>query len=149
MSLRIYLACPFPRAFDLARPMMKKLRDAGHTITCDWTEGLVEDPSHVRKAETELSREEQAKYARADLEGVRTADLVWALATDLGGTGMWWECGYMQALIDHDPRRSPMHPTRALVVSGPPRTIFTSLSARTFVTHDEALAYILTLKAIP
>jgi hypothetical protein len=144
MSLRIYLACPFPRAFDLARPMMKKLRDAGHSITCDWTEGLVEDPSHVRKAETELSVGEQRKLARADLEGVRTADLVWALATDLGGTGMWWEAGYCQALIDLE-WRPANHRVLQLVVSGPPRTIFTSLSARTFVTHDEALAFILSL----
>jgi hypothetical protein len=145
MSLRIYLATPFPRAFDLARPYMRRLRDAGHTITCDWTEGLTEDPTHVRKAEVELSREEQQKFARADLEGVRTADLVWALATDLGGTGMWCELGHANCLLEERALTPPYTLRPQIVVSGPPRTIFTSLSARCFADHDEALAYILSL----
>ncbi len=141
--MRIYVACPFPRAFDLARPMMKALRDHGHVISHDWTEGL-DETTYLQRSEVELSRSEQALLARQDLDGVRTADLVWALATDLGGTGMWWECGYAQALLEERALIRTFRPL-TLVVSGPARTIFTSLSARTFPTHDEALTYILSL----
>jgi nucleoside 2-deoxyribosyltransferase len=140
--LRIYLACPFPRAFDLARPMIKRLRDAGHMITCDWTEGLT---TAATPGETTLPKEEQAKFARADLEGVREADLFWALATDLGGTGMWIETGYAQALAEERRALGSIYCPR-LVVSGPPRTIFTALPGiKTFADHDEALAFILSL----
>jgi hypothetical protein len=153
MSLRIYLCAPFPRAHDLVRPMMKRLRDAGHTITCDWTEHAGADPTATRRGESELSLEVQQKHARADLKGVRTADLVWGLGTDLGGTGMWVELGFAMALREtdrahecaRDPKRVPPFPD--IVYSGPPRTIFTSLPGqKTFADHDEALAYILTLK---
>jgi hypothetical protein len=160
--MRIYVACPFPRAHDLARPMMKRLRAAGHVISFDWTPepcelcgwpappasppysypavGMVPIPPCPKdhRGETTLMREEQAVFATQDLEGVRTADLVWALGSDQGGTGMWVELGY--ALMR---RRQEVHrPT--IIVSGPPRTIFTSL-VKTFPDHEDALAYILSL----
>jgi hypothetical protein len=149
--VKIYVAAPFPRAFDLVRPMMTKLRRAGHTITYDWTAGIG-DPTYVRKAEVELPLAEQQKFANQDLEGIRSADLVWGLATESGGTGMWFELGIAEGLRRHREDLAPraldvVRPTirPEIVVSGPPRTIFTSLFEKRFADHDDALAYILTL----
>jgi hypothetical protein len=151
MSLRIYLACPFPRAYDLARPYMNRLREAGHTITRDWVEAgeaaRKANPEADLRGEVGLSLDVQRELARGDLEGVQTADVFWALATDLGGTGMWIELGYAQALAEERACRQGRLYAPQIVVSGPPRTIFTSLPGqKTFADHDEALAFILSLK---
>jgi hypothetical protein len=148
--VRIYLACPFPRAYDLARLYMNRLREAGHTITRDWVEvgeaARKANPEADARGEVGLSPEVQRELARGDLEGVRTADLFWALATDLGGTGMWIELGYAMALLDERVMRGRPFDGPRIVVSGPPRTIFTSLpGTTTFTNHDVALAYILSL----
>ena len=51
-----------------AQALMERIREAGHTITHDWTEGIA--------FEEHMSGVELSSRAEADIEGVRTADLV-------------------------------------------------------------------------
>ena len=56
------------RDLDKARALMQRIRDAGHTITFDWTEGI--------DFEEHMSGAELSARAEADIEGVRQADIV-------------------------------------------------------------------------
>lgn len=167
----IYVAGAWVEQHFRARPMIAKLREAGHTITCDWTqaEGDVCECGHPRSHHSEvpvtgsyccdrcpgfngigtavdanLSPADRKRFALADLDDVLSADIVWLLAAnDKGACGSWVELGAALAA-----RRIRGMPIPELVVSGPKwnRTIFTELADETFATDEEALAYVLELR---
>jgi hypothetical protein len=138
--VRVYIATAFPRAVDLAIPYAGRLEVAGLTISHKWwsaeTTKALEAAGSIAagpRNETLLPLEQQRKYALDDLRGVETADLVWVMAPEAGGTGCWWEAGFASAL------------GKATVISGPPRTIFASLPhVRRFESHDSALVELTT-----
>jgi hypothetical protein len=121
----VYLATAFTEKDTIAKPWMARLRAAGHTITEDWTAG-----PEVPRGELALPVERQRKIALADLGGVFHADVVWLLSPETGGTGCWVELGYAMG-----------RERKRVVVSGPARSIFTSLCER-YETHEEAFAAI-------
>ena len=51
-----------------ARALIQQVREAGHTITYDWTEGF--------DREAEMDKTELAVRAQADIQGVQDADAV-------------------------------------------------------------------------
>src|SRR5271154_7423647 len=118
MSLRVYVATAFPEKDRLAVPWMNKLREAGLENTHDWT--VTENPPG---GETVMPLTEQSFLTTYALNGVRSADVVWVLAPETGGTGCWIEMGYGLALEKY------------VVVSGPRRTIFTT-KANYFTSHE-------------
>ena len=93
--------------------------------------------------DSQLTDADRIKYAKADLDGVLQADIVWLLAAnDKGACGSWVELGAALALRETSELRGPRRPE--IVVSGPKwkRTIFTELADKTFESDEAALAYI-------
>lgn len=89
--------------------------------------------------DSQLSIEDRVKYARADLEGVVAADVVWLLAAnDKGACGSWVEFGAALVLRQGGVLRPH------IVVSGPKarRTIFTELADELHDTDEAAFASI-------
>ena len=125
--LRVYVAGA-SKELDRCRGAMKMIERAGGVITLDWVAAIEAEGL----ANEGLDNEKRQRYARADFEGVGSADLIWLLASPLASTGSWTELGIALAL------------GKTIVVSGPARerSIFCSLA--TFETdHDlEALDYI-------
>lgn len=108
---------------ELVEYWMGKLREAGHTITFDWTV----DVRAATKSDAELTNAEQSTYATADLDGVEAADIVWILVPDNASTGCWVELGAAVAM------------RKDIIVSGNyKRCIFTSLAGGRFDTHADA-----------
>jgi hypothetical protein len=135
--MRIYVASPFPNKAEVQH-WQQKLKDAGHTITHDWT--TAEEPA---RGETAMPLDEQRRHAVADMRGVLTADYVWVIAPATGGTGVWFEMGMavgLQVAFIACPD-APFPPL--VIVSGvSPRSIFTSL-VHYEETHEEAFGYLL------
>lgn len=132
--LRVYVATAFPNKAQ-AQFYMGRLRAIGIEITHDWT--TAEQPL---RGETTMPPAEQQAHAIADTRGVMTADVVWIIAPETGGTGCWFEMGVaagLQLAYLAAPATAPSPPH--IFVSGPARTIFTSLFTH-FDTHDQALA---------
>jgi hypothetical protein len=130
----VYLATAFIEKDTLAKPWMARLRAAGHTITEDWTAG-----PEVPRGELALPVERQKEIAGADLDGVWRAEIIWLLAPAMGGVGCWVELGW--ALGFNDSAEENGRSEKRIVVSGPARSIFTSLCER-YETHEEAFAAI-------
>lgn len=101
---RVYVASAF-EDFQRTRAVMAQLRNGGWTVTFDWTAMADIYPTD------NAPLHERAKHARADLQGVRDADVVLVLTpTDKSkGCGMWWEAGAAAAL------------GKPVVISGPQR----------------------------
>lgn len=66
MGLKIYVAGKWQDRFEV-RTIQTILRDAGHEITCDWTD---------HEYPTENVNEMLRHYATADIQGVKDADVV-------------------------------------------------------------------------
>jgi hypothetical protein len=131
--MKIYVASAFTNK-AVVQHWQAKLREIGVAITHDWT--TAEAPPGPG-GELTMPLEEQQKHALADVQGVLAADLVWIIAPETGGCGCWFEMGLAYGDVDGGvPRR--------IVVSGPRRTIFTSLVGH-FTTHEEAFEVIKTL----
>ena len=131
----------------LIETLMRRLREAGHTITHDWTVDVRNagsaspDDSVVRKT-----------AARKDLRGIAESDVTWLVkpAETSTSTGAWVELGYGIGLKDESVDRyaikfqdaSPM-----LVASGSSKKcIFADIVDHEFEEHEEALAFILQLR---
>lgn len=71
---RIYVATGFMN-YRTAREWMNDLREAGHTITHDWT-NTDEFDQYGLPMGGKLTREKNIEYGTADMEGVRQADVV-------------------------------------------------------------------------
>jgi hypothetical protein len=128
-AMRVYLATSFENVLN-ARHWMNKLRGVGIVITHDWT---VAEKENLR-GELEMPLEEQRQHAQADVRGVVTADVLWVITPPTGGTGCWFEMG-----VAYGTRSLHRHPE--IIVSGPRRTIFTSLMQH-YESHDDAFAYL-------
>lgn len=127
---RIYVAgCR--EDLKLIQEFNAKLRAARYTITHDWTADIL---ANVGRPDASIGREEQAGYARADWDGVTSADAFWLVAPSVGGTGCWIELGMAISVR-----------TIAIIVSGAhKRSIFTALpGVEVFDTHEEALLQLL------
>jgi hypothetical protein len=134
--MKVYVATAFVEKLT-AKYWMNRLREIGVTITHDWT--TAEQPA---RGELELPIDEQRQHARADVQGVIDADVVWVLAPAQGGTGCWFEMGVAHGLARYRGMMRPdnrVSPTGVgpVIVSGPRRTIFTSLFMH-FDTHKDA-----------
>jgi nucleoside 2-deoxyribosyltransferase len=132
--VRIYLAGASAN-IAVCEYWMAQLRTRGHTITLDWTVPIRENAAAGR-TDAALSVVEKRHYARADLDAIKSADMVWVLAPAGPSTGAWVEMGYALAL-----RPTSLAPW--LVVSGPhDRCIFASLASQTFSDHAQAFDWI-------
>ena len=125
-----YLAGAFSER-PRVRAMMARLREAGITISHDWTA----DPPPGVTSDAELTSEQRLKLAHEDLDGVILAEVVWLLApTERGSCGSWVEFG-------HALGRSGI----TTIVSGPEwrRSIFTELADYRFESDEKALVALL------
>lgn len=82
--MKVYVAAKFQEKVEVRR-LYKKLLAEGHTITHDWLNHKFIKPYHKN---ARLAR----KYATADIEGVKKAD-VFIMRGDEKGTGMNTELG--------------------------------------------------------
>lgn len=121
--LSVYVAGGSAERLTVVRPLLNALRAAGLTITHDWTacEGYERPSSDL----------ERAAWARADLDGVKRANVVWYVAPQNPSEGSHAELGAAIVL------------RKRLIVSGPHASresrLFALLGER-YDTHEEALA---------
>jgi len=107
---------------------MQLLRDAGIAITLDWIALIDEDGGVSNEGLTSVRRHQLAK---ADLQGVADADVVWLMVPRNYSAGAWVELGYALGI------------EKIVVASGNyERSIFTSKCHCEFSSHDDALAWI-------
>ena len=129
--LKVYVAGAYAeaprveRAFDWVRS-----RDE-LALAHDWLSVI----RAVNKPDGDLSRADARKYANADLEQLRAADLVWFLLPQAHvGRGCWVEFGYALGLS----------PSPAIVTSGPQLpTVFAALADQHCALDIVAERYIL------
>jgi hypothetical protein len=127
--VRVYVAGGFLER-DLVREWMGRLREIGVTISHDWTESEASAPGVT--SDDQLSAEQAIRYANGDIEGVRSADLVWHIvASYKGAQGSYFETGLAYGL------------GKLIVVSGPDwrKSIF-HYKTHPFDTHAEAFEHI-------
>jgi hypothetical protein len=131
----------------LIETLMRRLREAGHTITHDWTFDVRNagsaspDDAVVRKT-----------AARKDLRGVAESEVTWLVkpAETSTSTGAWVELGYGIGLKDAAAVHGiEFHDAFPMLVAsgGTKKCIFADLVDREFEEHEEALAFILRLGA--
>lgn len=123
-DLRIYIAGASKEP-ERVRHAMQRAADLGYEITYDWLTAV-----EVEGAANEgLADVKRKHYARADLDAIRAANVVWLLAPEGGSTGAWVELGFALAL------------GRIVFVSGRSRQrcIFTSLALFEFDDDAEAI----------
>lgn len=88
MAERIYIAASFEQREEV-RSLYKKLIEAGHKITADWTQ-------HKELAQIESEEERRqlkVDYAIEDVDGVKTATVYALLIGDRKSTGAHIELG--------------------------------------------------------
>ena len=90
-DISVYVAGASSERAERAKPVMQALTNAGFRITHDWTEAC--DMHGANNEHGTLSAEELAACAYADLNGVRTADILVLLAPEKPSTGAWAELG--------------------------------------------------------
>lgn len=137
--MRVYVAGAWIEREARAVKVIKQLRDAGVTITHDWTTDD-NNVSSAAKSDAELPKEYRLKHAEADMRGVLSADFVLLLApTDRGASGAWAEFGI--AIGANVP----------VVVAGGTmnRTIFTELARANYKTDQEGVDRILSEHRTP
>lgn len=131
-SLRVYVAGAAVERHERAIPAMATLREAGITITHDWTVSMV-DVGSADRSEADVPEEVRQRCAMEDAAGVSSADVVLLLApNERGSSGAWVELGLAVGY------------GIPVLVAGPKngRTIFTSLAARRFETDAEAIEHL-------
>jgi hypothetical protein len=121
--MKIYIATSWENR-GRAESWAKHVENSSMSITYRWWEAPFAD-------ETWLSDEVKRELAVQCLRGVADADVVWILAPETGGQGVWVELGYSLAK------------KKMIVYSGPDRTIFSKLPGVTgFTLHLEALQFL-------
>ena len=147
MSKRIYVAGASSN-IDQIEHYIKKLQDAGWTISFDWT-APVRQVGDASPDDPKIRRD----AALADLQGVGTADVVWLLQPDATSTstGAWVELGAaltrreIYLLLHENSSHEVNFPIKdvTVVASGlSKKCIFTDLSDYRFHGHDEAFEFI-------
>lgn len=138
MAGKVYLAGP---SRDLARvlPIAERLEAAGVTITHKWWVSVME---HGVGNDGELTAEAQRGFAAGDLQGINSADLVWALWPQSGSHGTAVELGY--AIAKMGGGQGLM-----VVASGhtAKKSIFTALATCRAESDDAAFAAVMRLLA--
>lgn len=132
--LRVYVAGGSSEVELVAR-YVAALRAAGVEITEDWSAAVLGWRS---LGSPPLTAAQRAAHARADLEGIERADVVWWILPDALSEGSAFEAGYALGRA----KRS--------VVSGAwaeHGRVFPSLLAELWSTHETALAAIVSLAA--
>ena len=123
--MRVYVAGGSDERITHARAMIDRLTKCGIIITHDWT--------RCEGYGRESSENERRCWAMQDIEGVRSADVVWVMVPDRRSEGSACELGAALAL------------GKRVIVSGPhvkqPSRIF-CLLAEDYATHEEAFAEI-------
>jgi hypothetical protein len=118
---------------------MRKLENAGLTITHDWC-AAIEKVGSANPAEATLV--ELLKYAELDRDGILNADVFWLLVPDGHSTGSWTELGL--ALYSRTVFQRP----RIIVSGNWRRNIFCALADRRLDTHENAFEWIHTFDSI-
>ncbi len=120
--MRVYVAGGSDERIEVARRAIDLLTARGFTVTHDWTRCEGYDREH--------SEEERSAWARLDVEGVKSADVVWLMAPSVKSEGAATEIGIAIG------RGVPF------VISGPRArgNIFSMLATMIFDNHVEALA---------
>jgi hypothetical protein len=87
--VRVYVAGSSAERHERAKPVIAALREAGFTITHDWTQAvdMVSDGA-------ELTEEQWSKCAQDDLFGVFEAEVFVFLAPQKPSRGAWVELGF-------------------------------------------------------
>lgn len=132
--LRVYVAGGSSEAELVAR-YIATLRAAGVEVTYDWTADVLE---HRAAGSPQLTAEQRAAHARADLDGIEGADVVWWILPAALSEGSAFKAGYALGRA----KRS--------VVSGAwaeHGRVFPLLLSELWSTHDAALAAIVSLAA--
>ncbi len=94
--MKIYVAGAWIEKEQRAVPMIRQLRNAGITITHDWT---VDEVASTVQSDAHLPPGERQRRAEDDLRGIREADYVWLLTpNERGASGAWTEFGYALGL---------------------------------------------------
>lgn len=142
-GVSIYVAAASSE-LERAKAIMKRLRDAGFTVTSTWVETITNvgdaNPMHA-------SQEDRAKWSMDDLNQVMDAQVLWLLIPPRGVStdGANVELGFalaMQAMAQQARESGIPAPDRFVVSSGTERSIFTALTNH-YSTDDEAFAAVL------
>lgn len=90
--MKIYVAGASAE-LELCKRYMQKLREAGFTITHDWT---AEIEKNAGKTDKDLTWAEAREHANGDLAGVAASDLFWLMVPrpPNASKGCWVELGY-------------------------------------------------------
>jgi hypothetical protein len=132
--VRIYLAGA-SKELALCEGFRDRLIAAGHEITLDWMANVRKHIITQGRADRDLTSNERRKYAEADLEGVRSAELFWMLAPREPSAGCWVELGY--AL------RVQRWVLGQIIVSGDhQKSIFCELATYVWDSHEKAFQYV-------
>lgn len=128
MSLRIYLAGAI-RELERCKAWAEMIRNCDRTeLSHDWIAKVDAAVAAGKLRDRDLEEALRRELAEDDLDGIRSADLVWLLAPAEKGVGCWVELGYSLAT------------ERRIVVSGDhERSIFCSLADVT--TREDAVAW--------
>ena len=130
--MKIYVAGAWIEKAERAEVAIKRLQEAGFTITHDWTKDE-QTWSNEKSSDKNMPPEERKRRAFSDIVGVRNADIVWLLAPkERGSSGAWTEFGAALAL------------NKVTVVSGTNcrRTIFTELATKLFESDEDAFEWL-------
>jgi hypothetical protein len=153
----IYVAGPSSQIRDI-EVYMAALRDAGWTITFDWT-AAVRNAGGIASPEDPKVRRDAAL---ADLDGVAKAQVLWLVQPDATSTstGAWVEFGsalerrrvYKRVYkiieevgyVAHHDWDVPINNVVIIASGSSRKCIFSDLADVRFESHDDALEYILT-----
>ena len=129
--MRIYIAGGSTERLTVVRPMIERVKAAGHTITHDWTQ----DPGY--DLDRPLTKEERRDTTERDVNGVDKADVFWLMVPAQKSEGAAFELGYAQAWAHAY--------GKDVIVSGARASanLFTALADRVFWNHEEALVWVL------
>lgn len=131
--LKVYVAGASVERVERAIPTMRALRDAGITITHDWTQDMHESAC-AEHGDGLVPEADRRRYADEDEAGVRAADVVLLLApNERGSSGAWTELGIA------------IGTGKTIVVAGPKgkRSIFTTRAHKMFETDAGAIEWLI------
>ena len=142
----IYVAGGWLEKDTLIKPFIERLKRAGLTITEDWT--LADDVG----GDGNLTTEQRARAAHADLVGAGEADILWlCMAEYKGARGSFVELGYALAVRDMTAALNQMYGSheenpKLVIISGQvSKTIFSEMCDHQFAEHEEAFSFIANL----
>lgn len=96
-ALRVYIAGSSAE-LERAEAAMALARNAGLVVTYDWTTDIRRARESGHATDATLPAHEQARAARADLDGVGTCDVLWLLVPACPSVGAWFEAGNARGL---------------------------------------------------